>query len=389
LVIVSEREKTRLVHVSRAGPMGLVGTVNPPVVRCSTVLYRDIATRKEVRARREQGERLFMYGASGTPTAFALEDAITEIEGGERSVLLPTGLAAIAHVFLSLLRPGDHVLLAETVYGPARAIALNYLGPRGIACEFYPGGHAEVAKRLRSSTRLVYLDNPGSIVYDIQDVPALARLLKDRDTLLAVDNTWGCPGLYRPLALGADLSVVAITKYLAGHSDLVMGAVAAGPRCADQLWRDATLLGQTVSPDEAYNALKGLRSAAARLAMHVAHAAEVVAWLKQQPQVKRILYPALPEDPGHALWRRDFKGANGLLSIEFAPHIAPAAADRFIDSLRLFGIGASWGGYESLALTYPVIPGWHGGALVRLHIGLEDPADLIADLAQGFRAALA
>ena len=190
---MSEREKTRLVHVSRARPVGLVGTVNPPVVRCSTGLYRDIATRKEVRARREQGERLFMYGASGTPTAFALEDAINEIEGGERSVLLPTGLAAIAHVFLSLLRPGDHVLLGETVYGPARAIALNYLGPRGIACEFYPGGYEEVAKRLRPSTRLVYLDNPGSIVYDIQDVPALARLLKGRDTLLAVDNTWGCP----------------------------------------------------------------------------------------------------------------------------------------------------------------------------------------------------
>lgn len=253
-----------------------------------------------------------MYGASGTPTAFALEDAINEIEGGERSVLLPTGLAAIAHVFLSLLRPGDHMLLGETVYGPARAIALNFLGPRGIACEFYPGCQEEVAKRLRPSTRLVYLDNPGSIVYDIQDVPALARLLKGRDTLLAVDNTWGCPGLYRPLALGADLSVVAITKYVAGHSDLVMGAVAAGPRCADQLWRDAALLGQTVSPDEAYNALKGLRSAAARLAMHTAHAAEVVAWLKQQPQVKRILYPPLPEDPGHALWQRDFKGANGL-----------------------------------------------------------------------------
>jgi cystathionine beta-lyase len=291
LVIVSEREKTRLVHVSRVRPRGLVGTVNPPVVRCSTVLYPDIATRKEVRARREQGERLFMYGASGTPTAFALEDAINEIEGGERSVLLPTGLAAIAHVFLSLLRPGDHVLLAETVYGPARAIALNYLAPRGIVCELYAGGHQEVAKRLRPSTRLVYLDNPGSIIYDIQDVPALARLLHGRDTLLAVDNTWGCPGLYRPLALGADLSVVAITKYLAGHSDLVMGAVAAGPRCADRLWRDAALLGQTVSPDEAYNALKGLRSAAARLAMHAAHAAEVVAWLKQQPHVKRILYP--------------------------------------------------------------------------------------------------
>jgi cysteine-S-conjugate beta-lyase len=209
-----------------------------------------------------------MYGASGTPTAFALEDAISEIEGGVRSVLLPTGLAAIAHVFLSLLRPGDHVLLAETVYGPARAIAVNFLAKRGIACEFYAGDHREVENRLKAETRLVYLDNPGSIVYDIQDVPALARRLAGRPTLLAVDNTWGCPGLYRPLSLGADVSVVAVTKYLAGHSDLVMGAVAAGPRCADQLCRDATLLGQTVSPDEAYTALRGLRTAAARLALH-------------------------------------------------------------------------------------------------------------------------
>jgi cystathionine beta-lyase len=389
LTIVGERDKTRLVHLSRAEMAGEVGTVNPPVVRCSTVLYRDIGTRKDVRARREKGERLFAYGASGTPTSFALEDALSEIEGASRTVLLPTGLAAIAHVFLSLLRPGDHLLLAETVYGPARAIAVNYLSKRGITCEFYPGGHEEVEKRLRPETRMVYLDNPGSIVYDIQDVPALAKLLAGRQTLLAVDNTWGCPGLYRPLALGADISVVAITKYVAGHSDLVMGAVCAGPRCADQLWRDASLLGQTVSPDDAYSALKGLRTVAARMAMHQAHTAEVIAWLKRQPQVSRILYPALPEDPGHTLWKRDFRGANGLLSIEFKPHISQNSADRLIDSLRLFGIGASWGGYESLALTYPMIHGWHGGALVRLHIGLEDPADLVADLSQGFATALA
>ena len=378
---MSEREKTRLVHASRAKLMGEVGTVNPAVVRCSTVLYRDIPTRRAVQARRAKGERTFSYGSNGTPTTFALEDAINEIEGGARTVLLATGLAAIAHVFLSTLRPGDHVLLADTVYGPARAIAENYLVKRGIACEFYAGGQEEVEARLTPRTRMVYLDNPGSIVYDIQDVPALARLLAGRDTLLAVDNTWGCPGLYHPLALGADISIVAVTKYVAGHSDLMMGSVSAGSRCADQIWTDARLLGQTVSPDDAYGALKGLRTAAARLAMHQAHAREVVAWLKRQPQVKRVLYPALPGDPGHALWKRDFKGANGLLSVEFAPSISQADADRFVDGLSLFGIGASWGGYESLALTYPSIHGWHGGALVRLHIGLEDPADLIADLA--------
>jgi cystathionine beta-lyase len=386
MTAVADREKTRLVHASRAEMSGEVGTVNPAVVRCSTVLYRDMATRKAMQVRREKGERTFSYGANGTPTTFALEDAINEIEGGVRTVLLPTGLAAIAHTFHSCLKPGDHLLLAETVYGPARSIAVNYLAKRGIACEFYPGGHEEVEKRLRAETRMVYLDNPGSIVFDVQDVPALARLLRGRETLLAVDNTWGCPGLYRPLALGADISVVAVTKYLAGHSDLVMGSVSAGSRCADEIWRDARLLGQMVSPDDAFSALKGLRTAAARLAMHQAHAAEVIAWLERQPQVKRVLTPTLAGDPGHPLWKRDFKGGNALFSIELAPPLAQASADRLVDSLRLFGIGASWGGYESLALTYPRIPGWQGGALVRLHIGLEDPADLIADLAQGFAA---
>ena len=381
---MSDREKTRLVHAARSKLTAEVGTVNPPVVRCSTVLYRDVATRKAIRARREAGERTFSYGAAGTPTTFALEDAINEIERGTRTVLMPTGLAAIAHVFHSMLKPGDHLLLAETVYGPARAIALNYLARRGIACEFYAGGHEEVARRLKPHTRMVYLDNPGSIVYDIQDVPAIARLLAGRDTLLAVDNTWGCPGLYRPLALGADISIVAITKYVAGHSDLVMGSVSAGPRCADQLWRDASLLGQTVSPDDAFSALKGLRTAAARLAMHQAHTAEVIGWLAGQPSVARILYPALAGDPGHALWKRDFNGANGLFSVELKAGISQDAADRLVDALRLFGIGASWGGFESLALTYPTIAGWRGGALVRLHIGLEDPADIIDDLKQGF-----
>ena len=383
---MSDRLKTRLVHAARAKVTGDVGTVNPPVVRCSTVLYRDIATRKAVRARREGGAREFSYGASGTPTTFALEDAINELEGGQRTVLFPSGLAAIAHVFLSMLKPGAHVLCAETVYGPARAIAMNYLAQRAISCEFYSGGHEEVAKRLRPETQMVYLDNPGSIVYDIQDVPELAKLLAGRETLLAVDNTWGAPGLYRPLDLGADISIVAVTKYIAGHSDLVMGSVSAGSRCADRLWRDANLLGQTVSPDDAYGALKGLRTAAARLAMHQAHAREVVGWLRQQPKVARILYPALPDDPGYVLWKRDFRGANGLLSIAFKPHISQADADRFVDSLRLFGVGASWGGYESLALTYPIIHGWSGGALVRLHIGLEDPADLVRDLARSFAA---
>ena len=382
---MSDREKTRLVHASRAKMTGEVGTVNPAVVRASTVLYRDIATRKAVQARRAKGERAFSYGANGTPTTFALEDAINEIEGGERTVLLPTGLAAIAHTFLSTLRPGDHVLLADTVYGPARAIAVNYLAKRGIACEFYPGGHEEVEKRLKPETRMVYLDNPGSIVYDIQDVPALARLLAGRETLLAVDNTWGCPGLYRPLALGADISIVAVTKYVAGHSDLVMGSVSAGKRCADQIWA-MPAAGPDRQPGRCLQRAQrlahggrpprhasGPRGGGHRLApTAAAGAAHPLSGLARRS--------------GPRLVEAGLQGANGLLSMEFKPQIAQADADRFVDSLRLFGIGASWGGYESLALTYPSIHGWSGGALVRLHIGLEDPADLVADLARGFSA---
>lgn len=384
---MKQRDKTRLVHAARNQTGGDTRAVNPPIIRASTVLYKNTSTLHSVRARREKGERIFSYGSRGTPTTFALEDALTEIEQGERTILFPTGLAAIAHIFLSVLKPGDHCLLSESVYGPARAIAVRYLTPRGIECEFYNGGHEEVARRLRPETRLVYLEIPGSIIFDLQDLPAIAALIKNREnTLLAADNTWGAPGLYRPLALGADISTIAITKYIGGHSDLMMGSVTANARAADQLCYDAGLLGQTVSPDDAYIALRGLRTASARIAMHQAHAAEIIRWLEQQPQVERILYPPLPSHPGHELWKRDFTGANGLLSISFKPFVTQDDANRMVDKLELFGIGASWGGYESLAIVYPQggIKGWSGGALVRLHIGLEDPADIIADLMQGF-----
>jgi len=381
------KDKTKLVHMARNHAKAETQAVNPPVIRASTVLYRDTDTLKSIRARREGNERVFSYGARGTPTTFALEDAISEIEQGVRTMLFPSGLAAIAHVFLSVLKPGDHCLLSESIYGPARAIAVRFLRPRGIDCEFYPGGHEEVAKRLRPETRLVYVEIPGSIIYDLQDLPAIAALLKNgENTLLAADNTWGAPGLYRPIALGADISIIAVTKYIAGHSDLVMGSVTANARTAEQLCHDAGLLGQTVSPDDAYTALRGLRTASARIAMHSAHAMEVIRWLEEQPQVDRILYPPLPSHPGHEIWKRDFTGANGLLSVTFKPHIKQDDVDRMADRLKLFGLGASWGGYESLAMVYPEggIPGWKGGALIRLHIGLEDPADLIADLQQAF-----
>ena len=383
---MTHRDKTRLVHVARRRPTDETIGVNPPIVRASTVLYKDMAQLRAMAERRREGERLFTYGIRGTPTTYALEDALTEIEQGSRTMLFPSGLAAIAHVFLSVLKPGDHALLAETIYGPGRNIAERYLAQRGIACEFYPGGHEEIARRLRPSTRLVYLDNPGSIVFDVQDVPAIVRTVAGRNVLVAVDNSWGAPGLCRPLALGADISVVAITKYVAGHSDLAMGSVTANERCAEMLWRDANLFCESVSPEDAYLALRGLRTAVARMTMQHAHATEVIRWLERHPLIERILYPALETDPGHAIWKRDFTGANSLFSLVLRPGITQLQANLFVDRLRLFGIGASWGGFESLAMTYDGVGGWSGGTLVRLHIGLEDPADLIADIEQALVA---
>ena len=316
---MTDRDKTRLVHISRELAAGKTRAVNPPLIRASTVLYPETAAVKEMALRRGAGHREFTYGARGTPTVFALEDALTEIEGGARTQLFPTGLAAIAHVFLTLLKPGDHLLMGETIYGPARQITMDYLARRGIDCEFYPGGAAaaaEVARRLRPTTRLVYLDNPGSIVFDVQDLPAIVAAAKGSGALVGVDNTWGAAGLYKPLALGADISIVALTKYIAGHSDVTMGSVTANARCADTLWQHAGMLGQTVSPDDAYTVLRGLRTVSARMEQATAHARAVIAWLERQPQVERVLYPALESDPGHALWKRDFTGANSLFAVD-------------------------------------------------------------------------
>lgn len=385
-----QRANTRLVHAGRGHLGGDLSPVNPPITRTSTVLYRDMGVRAELMDRKAKGERVWNYGTAGSPVSFALEDAITEIEGGTRTMLFPTGLAAVAHPLLAVLKPGDHALFAESIYAPARAIATDYLSARGIACEFYTGGHEEVAKRIRPQTRMVYLDNPGSIVFDIQDIPAMAKVCKGRgnDILIAVDNTWGAPGLYRPLTLGADISIIAITKYIAGHSDLLMGSVTGNARCADLLWRTAGLLGQNASPDDAYVALRGLRTAHARLKLQAVNVMEVIKWLQRQPEVERVLYPALPSDPNHELWKRDFNGANSLFSVGFKPAVTPADANTFVNSLKMFGIGASWGGYECLALTYPPdrLKGWNGGSLIRLHVGLEDPADVIDDLQLGFDA---
>jgi cystathionine beta-lyase len=383
--------QTRLLHNGKAPAFVGGAAVNPPIVRASTVLFADAAQQREMRARRSH-ERVFSYGARGTPTAFALEDAVSELEGAYRTRLFPTGLAAIGMTVLAYLRPGDHVLISDGVYQPVRHLVRSFLEPYGIAYSFFAADGRDAAALLRPNTRMVYVECPASLVYEMCDLPALARMAHDRGALLAADNTWGSGFQYQPLALGADISIMAATKYLSGHSDVMMGTVSTTRDAWEPLADRSDAFGMTVSPDDAWLVLRGMRSLSARLQMHERHALQVAHWLQRQPQVCRVFCPALPEDPGHALWQRDCRGTNGLVSFEWQPGTRPEQVDRFVDGLSLFGLGASWGGYESLVTPAAMTEArtatdWgQRGPVVRLHIGLEDPADLLADLERGFEA---
>ncbi|MFL9946237.1 cystathionine beta-lyase [Paraburkholderia agricolaris] len=362
--------------------------VNPPIVRASTVLFESMDALEDARHRRNN-ERMFTYGARGNPTGFALEDVVAQLEGGYRTRLFPTGLAAISMVFMAFVRPGDHVLIADCVYQPLRHFVDTFLRPWGIEVTYFRADGSDLAQQMRPATKLVYVECPGSLVYEMCDLPALAEIAHRHGALLVADNTWGSGMQYRPLVLGADVSVMAATKYLGGHSDVMMGTLTTTQDAWQAVATMCDAQGVAVSPDDAYLVLRGTRTLAARLAMHERHALEVAHWLVAHPAVARVYCPALADDPGHALWKRDCTGTNGLISFEFAK-ADPAAATRFVDSLDLFGIGASWGGFESLATVAKVantrtcVDWSNAGPIVRLHIGLEDPRDLIADLSQAF-----
>lgn len=366
------------------------GWVNTPVSRASTYVFDSVQHWRETRSRREQ-ERLLSYGARGTDSTHALEDALVELEGGYRAKLYPTGQAAIAVLLLAYLKTGDHVLITDAVYKPVRRFCAQYLTRLGIEYTFYLPDGSDIEAKVQSNTRLLYAESPGSLVYEMLDLPKWADWAHARDCLVAVDNTWGAGLLYRPLALGADISVQAATKYLGGHADVVMGAIVTTQRSWEPLERASVDFGQTVGADDAYLVLRGIRSLPLRMAGHERNALHVAAWLQQRPEVARVLCPALPGDPSHALWQRDCTGTNGLLSIEFASGITAADVEAMIDACALFGLGASWGGFESLVVPINMsnarsVSDWSGrGALLRLHIGLEDPSDLTADLEQAMR----
>ncbi|MCC7082960.1 MAG: cystathionine beta-lyase [Burkholderiales bacterium] len=379
---------TRLVRGGRRVDPPGGQAVNPPVVRASTAVFPDLATMRDARARRSR-ERLFTYAAKGNPTGYALEDLVCELEGGYRTRLLPTGLAAIAIAFVAYLKSGDHMLVSDCVYEPTRAFVASQLTRLGVRATFFAPADPDLESKIAPATRLVYVESPGSFVYEMSDLPAIARLTRARGIVLVADNTWGSGMLYRPLELGADVSVMAATKYLSGHSDVMLGTVTATRDAWNELTDAADAWGMTTSPDDAYLVLRGMRTLATRLRVHEANSLALAEWLAARPEVARVHCPALASHPGHALWARDCAGTNGLVSFELRPELA-ARTDRIVDGLKYFGLGASWGGFESLVTVADMprarsLEDWSGRApLVRLHAGLEEAGDLIADLRQAF-----
>jgi len=381
---------TLLVHAGR-NPAAHHGIVNPPVYHCSTVLFDSLAHLQQTRLDRASGAFVgFTYGREGTPTTRALEDAVTALEGGYRAVTTSCGLGAISASLMAFLRAGDHLLIVDSVYGPARHFCEDILRKFGVTVEFFaPLIGADIATLFRPETRVVYLESPCSLTFEVMDVPAITAACRHRGITTIIDNTWASPICFRPIAHGADVVVHAATKYISGHSDLMLGLAVCTEEKFIPVKKTASAAGYCGGPDDIYMALRGLRTLGIRMARHQQSATTIAQWLQTRPEIARVMYPALPNDPGHALWLRDFTGASGL----FGATLAPCSEGQFaamLDHLALFKLGYSWGGFESLIVpTYPQTlrsaTAWQAsGPCIRLHIGLEDPADLIADLERGF-----
>ena len=388
---------TRLTHLGR-NRAGSFDYVNPPLVRGSTVLHEDVVDMRDRVHRRNAGEDCeagtpAAYGIYGTPTHLAFYQALTALERGFRSWAFPSGLTACTMAILAYVQQGDHVLVPDSVYGPTRRFARETLPRYGVETSFYDprvgeAGRAAVEELFRPNTRLLFLESPGSLTFEMQDVPLLASVARAHGSISVIDNTWATPLYFQPIAHGVDVSVHAATKYIAGHSDLIIGTVTCNERAWPRLRETIHHYGLTTSPDDCWLALRGLRSMGARLGQHRATAEKLIAWLKRQPEVERILFPADPDDPGHALWRRDMSGACGLFGVVLKAGLDEARFHAFIDGMRLFGRGYSWGGFESLLIpVFPertVRPDEYAGRLFRIQSGLEDADDLIADLDAGF-----
>lgn len=375
-------DETMLLSLGRK-PSVQHGFVNTPIYRGSTVLFPTLDSLTSYDAE-------YTYGRRGTPTVRALEGAIARLDGGHRTWVAPSGLAAITAVLIAFTQAGDHVLIPDNVYAPTRRVSNRLLARFGVTVTFYdPQIGGGIAELFTDKTRLVIAESPGSQTFEMPDVPAIAAACRERGVWLAVDNTWATPLYSKPLALGADIAIMAATKYIVGHADAMLGLITASERAAPFIEKAHEDLGLCAGPEDCFLALRGLRTLGVRLARHNASALAMAQWLTERPEVARVLHPALPGNPGHALWKRDFTGSSGLFSIVLHPASKTALA-AMLDGLQLFGMGYSWGGFESLiipfdAASYRTATRWAPeGPALRLHIGLENVEDLQADLAAGF-----
>jgi cystathionine beta-lyase len=380
------KPETRLITAGR-DPQAQFGFVNPPVYHASTVLYPTAEDQVAHRSR-------YQYGRRGTPTTEALEAALRDIEGDNCAgvVLLPSGLAAISIALIAVAGAGDHLLITDSVYRPTRNFCDGLFKRMGVETTYYdPLIGADIAKLFKPNTRAVFVEAPGSQSFEMQDIPAIAKVAHDKGALVMMDNTWATPLYFKPFDKGVDISIQAGTKYIGGHSDIMFGCVSANAKAYPALKDAHGLMGQCVGPDDVFLALRGLRTMAVRLKQHNESGLKVARWLAARPEVARVMHPGLESDPGHAIWKRDFTGASGLFSIELKP-MNEKAVYAFMNALALFGMGFSWGGFESLVIIfdcadYRTATKWApSGPTLRFHIGLEDPGDLIADLEGGFKA---
>ncbi len=382
------KNDTRIVHAG-SHPEAHGGAVNPPVYHVSTVTYPTVGAMKAGEKTPYDGMR---YGRFGTPTSFALEEAVCELEGGFRTVSTASGLAAITGTLSALLQAGDHLLMVDSVYHPTRRFCQEHLKRYGVETTFYdPLIGAGIARLMRPETRVVFVESPGSLTFEVQDIPAIAAVAHAHGAKVVLDNTWATPLFFRPFEKGVDISIQAATKFIVGHSDAMLGTIT----CADSdLWMrvksSVATSGVCAGAEEVYLGLRGLRTLSVRLRQHQESGLLLADWLKARPEVARVMHPALADDPGHPLWRRDFSGACGLFGLELIPGYTSQAVDRFLDGLQYFSLGYSWGGYESLIIPTSgniqrsACPWTAAGPTLRIHTGLEDPQDLIADLAAGF-----
>lgn len=367
------------------------GFVNPPVYRASTIMFRDMADMESREKRLQAGEDTLWYGRKGTPISFAVAQALATLEGGHGSVIASSGLMACVTAIQAFVRTGDHILVSDSVYGPTRHFIDTVLSRCGVTASYYDplicGG---IAGQFRPNTRLVYVESPGSHTFDVQDVPAISVAAHARDAVVVMDNTWATPLYFKPFEHGVDVSVQAATKYIVGHSDATMGVITSTREHWHTVREHAFAMGVTVGGDDLYLAQRGLRTLPLRMERHWQSGVAVAEWLASRAEIATVLHPALPGGPGHALWKRDFRGASGLFSVVFKP-CSQTAFRCFVDRLQLFGLGFSWGGFESLVMPFDLPANKseagapYDGPALRIHVGLEAVSDLIADLEAGFR----